>query len=66
MSCTCQAARADTVEVFGSAECSRVVQGSYFKWLVGGGFTVSCQKSKGSFKKPHLEGHIRIRPVISE
>lgn len=66
MSGTCQAAGADTVEVFCAAEYSRVAQGTYLKWLVGGGFTVSCQKSKGSFKKPHLEGHIKIRPVKSE
>ncbi len=45
---------------------ARVAQGSYLKWLVGGYFTVSCQKSKDSFKKPHLEGHVRSRPVRSE
>lgn len=66
MSGTHQAARADTVEVFSSAEYSCVVHGSYLKWLVGGGFTDKSQKSTGSFKKPHLEGHVRIRPVKSE
>lgn len=66
MSGTRQAVRADTVEVFSSAEYSHVAQGSYLKCLVGGCFTVSCQKSKGSFKKPHLEGHVRSRPVKSE